>query len=322
VERCQTPAAAESIETTVRRSDGARLFVRLSARAPVPDVVEVAVDDLTRVRILQERLGQSHRMEAVGRLASEVALTGIRHINDVHQDVRQWIQDVAAGTASPAQGEMLLDGLARAAASLQQLVAYGEAQVDAPPVTDLVALLQDLAPVLKRVAGDEVEICVADMPSPVSLDVEAERVERLLVNLASYGRGRMPYGGRLTIEVATTDVDRQFTARYPNVRPGRHALITVRETMRAEPSGFLPWPDRQGGDAPGVRRMQRPAVDLRTLQGLVGDCGGHLWMKVQPPGEMVAKIRLPLLASYDQPHVAPEAARSRTENPIARWFRR
>ena len=36
-------------------------------------------------------------------------------------------------------------------------------------------------------------------------------------------------------------------------------------------------------------------MDFGTLQGLVGGCGGHLWMTLQPEGELVAKIRLPLL---------------------------
>jgi hypothetical protein len=37
----------------------------------------------------------------------------------------------------------------------------------------------------------------------------------------------------------------------------------------------------------------RPGVDLGVLQGLLRDCGGHLWMKANPIGGMVLKMHLP-----------------------------
>jgi two-component system, cell cycle sensor histidine kinase and response regulator CckA len=162
-------------------------------------------------------------------------------------------------------------------------------------LVDLNTLIRDLEPVLKRVAGDEVGIELRDSSSPLDVDVQTERVERLLVNLASYGRERLPLGGRLRIDLGTIVVDRHFAARYPNVRMGLHALITVTEIKtgaRADRSKRT----RDGlasQDAPG-RVAARSGVDFGTLQKLVSECGGHLWMKVHPVGEMVAKIRLPL----------------------------
>ncbi len=150
-------------------------------------------------------------------------------------------------------------------------------------------LIRDLEPVLKRVAGGDVDIQLQDVSSPLNVDVGTEQVERLLVNLASYGRGRMPSGGRLRIELGTIVVDRRFATKHPNVRLGLHAMITVTEVRRAART-----------DGPPDPRAQRPGVDFGTLQGLVSECGGHLWMKVLPLGEMVAKIRLPLSSPQDQ----------------------
>jgi hypothetical protein len=61
-------------------------------------------------------------------------------------------------------------------------------------------------------------------------------------------------------------------------------------------------------------------VDFATLQGLVSDCGGHLWMKVHPLGEMVAKIRLPLVSPRDQRAPRAVTARAGRERQAARWF--
>ena len=76
IDLCLSTRTRESIETTWRRKDGGRLFVRLSAYACAPEVIEILAEDLTRVRVLQERLGQAQRIEAVGRLA----FRGRRHL--------------------------------------------------------------------------------------------------------------------------------------------------------------------------------------------------------------------------------------------------
>ena len=295
IERCVSTRSRESIETTWRRNDGSRLFVRLSARLLTSETIEVVVEDLTRLRVLQERLGQAHRMEAVGRFASEVAVTCGNLLNDIHQNGQEWLTTAGFDVHSRQQGELLLDEVRRAASFLQQLAAFGDEQARTPMLVDLNTLIRDLEPVLKRVAGDEVGIELRDSSSPLNVDVQTERVERLLVNLASYGRERMPLGGRLRIDLGTIVVDRHFAARYPNVRMGLHALITVTE-IKAGARTDRAKRKRDGlasQDAPG-RVAARSGVDFGTLQKLVSECGGHLWMKVHPVGEMVAKIRLPL----------------------------
>jgi hypothetical protein len=308
IERCESTRVKETVEATWRRSDGGRLFVRLSARSTGPEVIEFVAEDFTRVRILEERLSQAHRMEAVGRLAAEVAVTCGTLLSDIHENGREWLAGVAVD--SRPGGERLLDDVRRAAALMQELAACGdEQQARTPMLVDLNTLIRDLEPVLKRVAGGEVEVQLQDSTSPLNVDVGTERIERLLVNLASYGRGRMPSGGQLRIELGKSVVDRRFAAKHPNVRLGLHALITVTEIRRVVHT-----------DEPSTRRPRNPGVDFGTLQGLVSECGGHLWMKIQPPGEMVAKIRLPLSSPQGETLPRPMVTRGRRERLSARLF--
>ena len=144
----------------------------------------------------------------------------------------------------------------------------------------------------------------------------------MLVNVASYARERMPHGGRLKIDLSTVVVDCRFIAKYPNVRPGDHALITVTEVrgaVRADgPGGLRPAPS--AGDA-GAAPADKPGVDLGALLGLIGDCGGHLWMSAEPPGNMVLKIHLPALVSEAPADARAAAPRPERGRAVARWFR-
>ena len=206
---------------------------------------------------------------------------------------------------------MLLDELTRASGFLRQLAAYGDEQTSALSRVDLNKLLRDLAPVLKRVAGDDVELELPKTKTPLPVDVRSDRVERLLVNLAGYGRERMPFGGRLKIELATVTVDQPFIEKYPNVRRGPHALITVteiRRTTRVEgPLRLRELPARPEEDRESPGSL---GVDLGALQALIGECAGHLWVTAVPRGDMVVQIRLPLCCEDEQKQPAPPASRT------------
>ena len=319
IERCLSTQGKEIVEATWRRNDGGRLFVRLSARSSGSDVVEIVAEDFTRVRVLEERLSQAHRLEAVGRLASEVAVTCGTMLSDIHQKGREWLMTLV-NADSREHGGRLLDEVRRAAGLLQQVAACGDEEpTRTPMLVDLNTLVRDLEPVLKRVAGGDVEVQLQDISSPLNVDASPERVERLLVNLASYGRERMPFGGRLRIELGKIVVDRRFIAKHPNVRLGLHALITVTEIRRGAQTGELKPRGGTIGHGSHGRAAQRPGVDFGTLQRLVSECGGHLWMNIQPPGEMVAKIRLPLSSPHDQTLARTLVARVRERAP-ARWL--
>jgi PAS domain S-box-containing protein len=321
IERCLGSGAKETVEATWRRKDRERLVVRLLAVANTPNSVEAIVEDITHVRATEEKLRQAQRMEAVGRLASEVAVTCDNMLRDVSQDGQQWLDAIGSDTRLRQQAELLLGEVTRAASFLRQLSVYGEKQASALEPVNVNQVLRDLEPVLKRVAGDDIEFVLPKGSRPIRVDVEVERVERILVNVAIYARERMPLGGRLKFDLRTMVVESKFLAKYPNVRPGGHALITVTEEKGAKRPDL---PAELQNDAaaagPNPSASDKPGVDLGALLGLIGDCGGHLWMTAEPSGNMVLKIHLPLRDSDALTEQTTSMARSGRGRVMSRWF--
>ena len=123
-------------------------------------------------------------MEAVGRLATEVAVTCGNLLSGVQQNAQQWLMD-GSNLASRHNGEMLLEEVSRAAGLLSQFAGYGDEERRSPTAVELRTVVRDVAPVLKRIAGDGVEVQLAAASAPLNIDAGAERVKRLLVNLAA-----------------------------------------------------------------------------------------------------------------------------------------
>jgi C4-dicarboxylate-specific signal transduction histidine kinase len=259
-------------------------------------------------------------MEAVGRLASEVAVTCDNLLRHVSQDGQQWLATIGSDTHLRYQGEQLLGEVTRAAGFLRQLAVYGKTQASAVEPVNVNRVLRDFEPVLRRVAGEDIELVLPKTSPSLTVDVDVERVERVLVNVAGYARERMPSGGQLKIEFATVVVDRNFVAQHPNVRPGAHVLITVTEVRGpVQPDWRSALRNQPVGAMQSTSASDGPGVDLGTLMRLIGDCGGHLWMTAEPPGNMVLKIHLPKRVS-DGLTERKQATRSRRPLSVARWF--
>ena len=305
LERARTTRKTETVETQWKTRDGRRLVVRLQALATTTGSIEIVAEDITDVRALEDRLRQSQRMEAVGRLASEVAVTCEALLGDVARGADEWLATVGNDNALRRHAERLMTDVMRAASFLRQLGTYGNEQVRALEPVSAQRVLRDLAPVLKRLVGDQIELVLPKSAGSFNVDVEAERLERVLINVAGYARQRMPAGGQVRIDLATTAVGRRFVARYANVRPGDHVLITVTELPAV---GEF----RAAGER-GSRSSDQPGVDLGVLVDLIASCGGHLWLEAQPAGNMVVKIHLPK---------APAASASDNRGGrLSRWFR-
>lgn len=305
LERARTTRKTETVETHWKTREGHRLVVRLQALASRTGSIDIVVQDITAVRALEERLRQAERMEAVGRLASEVAVTCDGLLSDVSRGAHEWLGRIGSDDPLRRHAERLLTDVTRAAGFLRQLEMYGNEQVRALEPVSAQRVLRDLAPVMKRLVGDQIELVLPKSAGPFNVDVDAERLERVFINVAAYARERISSGGRVRIDLATTAVGRRFAARYSNVRPGDHVLITVTE---------LPAVGQLRGDGEHRRgSSDKPGVELGVLVDLIASCGGHLWLEAQPAGNMVVKIHLPKAPSAN---VADGRG-----GRLSRWFR-
>jgi PAS domain-containing protein len=291
VERSASAEDASSVECTRRKVDDSRLMLRLRA-LPAPDAIHIVIEDLTSNWMLQEKLNRAQQMEAVGRMAAEVALTCVSFLQDATGHGRRLVAMLEEDTEARRSGEHMIGEVDRVAASLRQLARYADDQVMSLAPVDLHQVLRELEPILQELAGDDVQVVLPEQPArevpPFNVDVTAQRVERLLINLARYSRERIASGGRMVFDIASTTVDGQFVAKHPNVRHGAHVLLTV--TQDGAPS-------TAGGNGSGPIVSGTAGGDLTALHGLVRHCGGHLWMDTDTIGETKIKIHLPLRAA-------------------------
>src|SRR5439155_1324942 len=162
LERCEQFGSAIE-EVAWRRRDGSTITVRLNGR-PVrgPDgaleCFEFIVDDVTEQRALEERLRQTQKMEAVGRLAGGIAHDFNNLLTAILGSVDFLRRALGPEHPEHAETEEIQKAAVRAADLTRQLLAFSRQQVLAPKVLELDALVTNLEKMLRRLTSEDVEL--------------------------------------------------------------------------------------------------------------------------------------------------------------------
>ena len=252
--------------------------------------VEGAVGRRERRR-LEEQLGHSQRIEAVGRLAGGIAHDFNNVLTAVLGSVELLLLDEPPGRPHREELDIIRDAATRAKDLIRHLLAFSARQVLQPVVIDLNRLVRDVAKMLRRLIGEDIKLETVLAPELGAVRVDAGQIEQVLVNLAVNARDAMPRGGRLTIQTDNVDADGTRGRLTPGVPDGRHVLLQVSDSgigMDDEIQAHLFEPfftTKPRGKGTGL--------GLATVYGIVRQSGGHIAVDSAPGRGAMFRIYLP-----------------------------
>jgi len=270
-------------------------------------IASLAQDVSERVA-LEERLRQSQKMEAVGRLAGGVA-HDFNNLLTVILGYSQILADsVPVGSRMAESTAQIKSAADRAAGITRQLLAFSRKTVLSPRVINLNDILLSLDSLLRRLIGEDIEVLAVPANDLGSVKADPGQIEQVIMNLALNSRDAMPRGGKLTLETANVTLDRTYARDHQPVKPGRYVMLAVSDTgcgMSSETQSriFEPfYTTKEVGKGTGL--------GLSMVYGIVKQSGGYIWVYSEPDRGTSFKIYLPRVdqsaeKSADEKHSAP-----------------
>jgi two-component system, cell cycle sensor histidine kinase and response regulator CckA len=181
-----------------------------------------------------------------------------------------------------------------------------------PRVVSAAAILRGLAPMLRRLIGEDIELDIVSSEDEALVKVDPGQLEQVIVNLAVNARDAMPRGGRLVIETGGIDLEAEAAARLGALSAGPHVTIAVTDSgvgMDEDTRAHIFEPfftTKEVGKGTGL--------GLATVYGVVKQSGGYIWVESETNRGTIVRIAFPVVAGAVQvrelapPRVEPAPA--------------
>jgi len=282
----EAPDASGCWTLRFKRKDGSYRWIEATPRNLLHDEVVGGIllncRDVTErheaeqaLRNSEEKLRQSQKIEAVGRLAG-----GIAHdFNNLLTAILTTVELSLSGLPEdhPLRADLAdIRGAGEKAANLtRQLLAFSRRQVLRPRVLDLSAAVTEMQKMLARLIGEDVRL-VAELGDGCTVCADPGQIEQVILNLALNARDAMPAGGTLSLRTRNVEVTQEDGLRMFGcpVQRGPYVQLVVEDTGA-------------GMDAHTMERIFEPffttkelgkgtGLGLATVYGIVKQSGGYI----------------------------------------------
>jgi PAS domain S-box-containing protein len=302
-------------EVQWKRRDQRLITVRLRGRVLGTEHqrakgLELIAEDVTERRVLEEQLRQALKIEAMGQLAGGMAHEFNNYLGIVLGYSELLLEE--AGAAEGLRRKVAeIKGATQTAASLtRQLLALSRRQVLEPKVLDINSVVWETHKLLRHLIPETIELVPMLEPNLPPVEVDPAQIQQILINLVVNARDAMPQGGKVVIETAMAELDKEYASRHIEVQPGHYVMLTVSDNgagidEQTQARIFEPFfTTKQAGKGTGL--------GLSTVYGIVRQSGGHITFESALRRGTRFRIYLPPMA-VTGPQVEHETAPVATE---------
>ena len=317
-----SPDAAEvanrvaALDLTVRRTQKPALISHTAASGKTFEIFHnhvghahvTTVLDVTEQRKAEDSMRQAQRLESLGQMTGGVAHDFNNLLTIVIGSLGFLRRNSGGNEKLSERIDMLEIAAERGARLTKQLLAFARRQPLQPEVINLGQLMNEITPLLRRAAGEDIVVESIVTGGLWNTTIDAAQFQSAVLNLVINSRHAMPDGGKLTIEVANAALDEAYAARHAEVEPGQYVLFAVTDTgtgmdgetlARAMDPFFTTKPAGEG-----------TGLGLPQVYGFVKQSGGHIKIYSEPGEGTSVKLYLPRSyqeANREQARMAPLA---------------
>jgi len=249
--------------------------------------------DTTELKSLETQLQQAQKMEAIGTLAGGIAHDFNNILSSVLGYTELALEDTEKGTRLRENLQSVLSAGERASDLVEQILTFSRQGGET------------FSPIqVKSITKEALKLLGATLPSTVEIhqDIQSDslvlgdptQIHQVLLNLCVNADHAMrEKGGILEVALEDVELDSRFTAQHPELKPGPHLRLRVKDTGRGIPPHLLDrifdpfFTTKDKGEGTGL--------GLSVVHGIVKAHGGAITVQSELGKSTLFNIFLPVI---------------------------
>ena len=243
---------------------------------------------------LQDKLLQSQKMEAIGRVASSVVHDFGNLLTSVLGNVALLKEFAGSGDTSSDRVEQQLDAVQQAAVRghslIKQLLRFVRSGDTEPTLVDAADTVHEIHGMLESVLPSTIELH-SDPEVNLFVTADPSQLHQVAMNLCFNARDAMPNGGTLTMWTSARDESDPILNTIPTLPSGDYVELGVRDTG----TGMTPDTQRRMFEPFFTTRddEQGTGLGLSTVYGIVRALGGGVQVESKLGKGTTFRVLLP-----------------------------
>ena len=295
-------------EVQFYRKDQSIVWISLNLRA-VRDsgdellYYEGTAQDITARKLLEARLIQTQKIEAIGTLAG-----GIAH--DFNNLLAAIIGYTEMAKRKFPQGELqryldqVLNASDRARDLVTQILVFSRrAEKEVKPIA-VGSLIQEALRLLRATLPTTIEIRPQIAIGVDAILADPTQIYQIVMNLCTNAAHAMREGGGLLdVTLGMEEIEPEMLSLYPDLKPGKYVKLSVRDTGTGIPPAIIgrifdPFFTTK-------KREEGTGLGLSVVYGIVKDYGGSITVRSEPGAGSTFIVHLPAIDRETESKAAP-----------------
>lgn len=190
----------------------------------------VAVErDITERKEMEKRLQEAQKLEAVGHLTGGVA-HDFNNLLTVILGNAEILAEVITDPKLRPMAEMTVSAAERGAQLTSRLLAFARRQPLDPKPMDINHLVESMWPLIRRTLPENIDLQFKPDPDLGTVELDASGLDTALLNLVVNARDAIHRSGKLTIETANVQLDKDYADRHVEIVTGEYVMVCVSDT--------------------------------------------------------------------------------------------
>ncbi len=278
-------------------------FYPFSNEQGVVSGVVVNARDITQTRILEERLNQAHKMEAIGTLAGGIAHDFNNILGAIIGYAELLLMEIEESSEHGQYLGELYTAADRAKQLVNQILAFSRQSEQTIRPLKLRPIVEEAVKMLRASIPSTVEINTLFGQSIGTVMADATQIHQVVVNLCTNAAHAMwDTGGTLSISLEDTTLDAGFRRKHPQLKGDFFARLTIQDTGHGIDEALLPrifepyYTTKEKGVGTGL--------GLATVHGIIQSYDGAIDVHSKSGSGTVFTVILPKTAGPEDMEAA------------------